>query len=84
MADSFIKSLDNIESQAKSMSHLNLLIWWFAHYVFIIDNQHSNKNYQHHNYYETDTDRADSYLRLTFIQIVMHVVPQKYWLWLID
>ena len=84
MADSFIKSLDYIESEAKSMPHLHLLIWWFAHYVLIIDNQHSNKNYQHHNDNQTDTDRADSYLSLAFIQIVMHIVPQKYWLWLIN
>lgn len=84
MADSFIKGLDYIESKAQSVTHLHLLIWWFAHYVLIVDNKNGNKNYHHHNDDKTDTDRADSYLGLTFIQVVMNVVPQKYWPWLIN
>ena len=84
MADSFIKSLDYIESKAKSVTHLHLLVWRFAHNVFIVDYQYGNKYYHHHNDDKTDADRANSYLRLTLIQIVMHIVPQKYWLCFID
>lgn len=84
MADSFIKSLDYIESKAKSVTNLHLLVWRFAHNVLIVDNQYGNKYYHHHNDDKTDADRANSYLRLALIQIIMHVVAQKYWLWFID